>query len=323
MDTKSATPETVDDARRRELRKLRMDLGPVVLGALEDPRTVEVLLNADGRLWQERLGEPMQEIGTMPVCQAEAVLRTVAALLKRVVTRESPLIEGELPDGSRFAGQLPPVVSAPTFAIRKRASALYTLGQYVDAGIMTLAQANVIRQAVKARRNLVIAGGVGTGKSTLANAVLADISRQYPDERIIVLEDTVELQVSSLNVVAYRTSDEVDMRRLIRTTLRMRPDRVVVGEVRGAEALDLLVAWNLGHPGGLSTLHANGAADALPRLEMLVDMHPDAPRNIARFIADARPVILHLVRDPERGRKLWELLEVTGFGPGGYVTRTL
>ena len=315
--------EDATESERRELRKLRADLGPVVLGALEDPRTVEVLLNADGRLWQERLGEPLKQIGVMDAWQAEAIIRTVAALLKTIVTRERPLLEGELPDGSRFAGQVPPIVSAPTFAIRKRASAVYALGQYVDAGIMTLAQADIIRQAIKDRRNLLISGGTGTGKSTLANAALADITRQYPDERIIVLEDTVELQVSSLNVVQYRTSDEVDMRRLIRTTLRMRPDRVVVGEVRGGEALDLLIAWNLGHPGGLATLHANSAAEALPRLEMLVDMHPDAPRNIPRFIAEARPVILYITRDPERGRRVREVLEVTGFGPEGYQTRAI
>jgi type IV secretion system protein TrbB len=310
-------PNGADESRYRELRKLNADLGPVVLEALTDPLTVEVMLNADGRLWQERLGEPMREIGTMPVPQAEAVLRCVAATLKTVVTREHPLLEGELPDGSRFAGQLPPVVPAATFAIRKRASAVYTLGQYVDNGIMTLAQADALRQAVKDRRNLLISGGTGTGKSTLANAILADITRQYPDERLVVLEDTVELQVSSRNAVQYRTSENVDLRRLLRMTLRMRPDRVIVGEVRGAEALDLLIAWNLGHPGGLSTIHSNSAREALLRLEMLVGMHPGAPRDIERFIVETRPVVVHLERAPG-GRVVREVLEVTGSGSDGY-----
>ena len=183
---------------------------------------------------------------------------------------------------------------------------------------MTPGEVAVVRQAVRNHRNVLISGGMGSGKSTLANAILAEVTNQYPGERILVLEDTVELQVSSQNVVQYRTSAQVDLRRLLRTTLRMRGDRIIIGEVRGGEALDLLVAWNLGHPGGLSTLHANSAAEALLRLEMLVDMHPDAPRNIPRFITEARPVIVHITRNPERGRVVRELLEVTGFGPDGY-----
>jgi type IV secretion system protein TrbB len=322
MDTKSATPEAVDDARRRELRKLRMDLGPVVLGALEDPRTVEVLLNADGRLWQERLGEPMREIGTMPEWQADCVIRCVAAILKTTVTRENPIVEGELPDGSRFAGQIPPIVPAPTFAIRKRASAVFTLGQYVADGIMTRGQMEALFHAIKGRRNILLSGGTGSGKSTLANAVLAELTRQFPDDRILVLEDTVELQVSSRNMIQFRASEHVDVRRLIRTTLRMRPDRVIVGEVRGAEALDLLTAWNLGHPGGLSTVHADSARDALLRLEMLVDMSPSAPRQSERVIGRAKPVIAHLERAPG-GRVLREIIDVQGHGPEGYQINPL
>jgi P-type conjugative transfer ATPase TrbB len=322
MDTKSATPEAVDDARRRELRKLRMDLGPVVLGALEDPKSVEVMLNPDGRLWQERLGEPMREIGTMPAWQAEAVIRTVAATLRTTVTRENPIVEGELPDGSRFAGQIPPLVSSPVFSIRKRASAVFPLTRYVAEGIMTQRQADALCQAIKGRRNVVVSGGTGTGKSTLVNGLLAELSRQFPDERTLVLEDTVELQVSCRNVVQYRTSESVDLRRLIRTTLRMRPDRVIVGEVRGGEALDLLMAWNLGHPGGLSTVHADSARDALTRLEMLVGMNPSAPRQIERFLGETKPVIAHLERAPG-GRVLREIIDVTGHGPDGYQLNPL
>jgi type IV secretion system protein VirB11 len=322
MDTKSATPEAVDDARRRELRKLRMDLGSVVLGALEDPKTVEVMLNPDGRLWQERLGEPLREIGTMPAWQAEAVIRTVAATLRTTVTRENPIVEGELPDGSRFAGQIAPLVTSPVFSIRKRASAVFPLSQYVAEGIITQRQADALCQAIKGRRNVVVSGGTGTGKSTLVNGLLAELSRQFPDDRIVVLEDTVELQVSSRNVVQYRTSETVDLRRLIRTTLRMRPDRVIVGEVRGGEALDLLIAWNLGHPGGLSTVHADSARDALTRMEMLIGMNPSAPRHIERFLGQTKPVIAHLERAPG-GRILREIIDVTGYGPDGYQLNPL
>jgi type IV secretion system protein VirB11 len=264
----------------------------------------------------------MREIGAMPVWQAEAIIRTVAAILKTTVTRENPIVEGELPDGSRFAGQIPPVVSSPAFSIRKRASAVFPLSQYVAEGVMTQQQADALYQAIKVRRNVVVTGGTGTGKSTLVNGLLAELGRQFPDDRIAVLEDTVELQVSSRNVVQYRTSETVDLRRLIRTTLRMRPDRIIVGEVRGAEALDLLIAWNLGHPGGLSTLHADSAADALPRLESLVEMNPSAPRRLEAFIARARPVIAHLERAPG-GRVLREILDVQGHGPDGYQSQSL
>jgi type IV secretion system protein VirB11 len=255
----------------------------------------------------------------MPAWQAEAVIRTVAATLRTTVTRENPIVEGELPDGSRFAGQIPPLVTSPVFSIRKRASAVFPLTQYVAEGIMTRGQMEVLFQAVKDRRNILISGGTGSGKSTLGNAILADITRQYPDERILVLEDTVELQVSSRNAVQYRASENVDLRRLIRTTLRMRPDRVIVGEVRGPEALELLMAWNLGHPGGLSTVHADNAGAALLRLETLCCMHPDCPASLApRLISEAKPVIIHISRDPERGRRVREILEVTGHGPDGY-----
>jgi type IV secretion system protein VirB11 len=323
MDTKSSTPETVDDARRRELRKLRMDLGPLVLGALEDPRTVEVLLNADGRLWQERLGEPMREIGTMPAWQAEALVRTVAAILKTTITREHPWVEGQLPDGSRFAGQIPPLVTAPVFSIRKRASAVFPLSDYVAAGIMTEAQMETICQAVKDHRNLLISGSTGTGKTTMVNAIIAEITRQFPGQRLLILEDTDEIQCPAENAQKYLTCPEVSMTQLVRLTMRMRPDRLLVGEVRGPEALDWLDACNTGHPGGVCTLHANNARAALSRLRMLVSRHPESPKPIEPLLGEVMPIVMHITRDPERGRCVREVLEVTGFGPGGYQTQAL
>jgi type IV secretion system protein TrbB len=311
-----------DESRQRELRKLRVDLGPVVLAALEDPKTVEVVLNADGRLWQEKLGEPMRDIGTMPVWQAEALIGTVAAILKVTATRENCLLEGELPDGSRFAGQLPPVVSAPTFAIRKHASAVFSLAQYVAGGIMTPRQMEALCTAVRERRNLLVIGGVGSGKTTLCNAIIAEVVRQYPDDRLLIIEDTTELQCSAADYVQYRTSEQVNMTRLLRTTLRMRPDRILVGEVRGSEAMDLLFSWNLGHPGGIATLHANDAKSALSRLVMLVSMHPESPKPIEPLIADAELVIVHISRS-EGGRKVREILGVTGYDQNSFQVSQL
>jgi P-type conjugative transfer ATPase TrbB len=316
--------DVCDDARNRDLKKLRAEMGKVVLAALEDPKTIEVLLNPDGRLWQERLGEPLREIGTMPRHQAEALIGTVAAILKTTITRENPLVEGHLPlNGERFAGQIPPVVRAPCFAIRKPASAVFPLDDYVASGVMTQAQADALREAIRGHRNLLVAGATLSGKTTFVNGLIDEIVRQFPGERLLILEDTEEIQCSAINSVPYLASAEVSMTRLVRTTMRMRPDRILVGEVRGPEALDWLDACNTGHPGGVCTLHANNARAALSRLRMLISRHPEHPKPIEPLIAEAMPIIVHICRDPERGRRVREILEVTGFGPEGYQTQEL
>lgn len=305
-------PNGADETRNRELKKLRADLGPLVLEALADATTTDVYLNPDGTLRQTCLGRDPEIIGEMDPCQAEALIRSVAALLDATVGVDRPLLEGELPTGERFAAQLPPVVTAPTFSIRKPASAVYTLEQYVGQGILSPDQAQRLTQAVARRRNLVITGGMGTGKTTLANAILRAISAAYPKDRLLIIEDTRELQPSSADVVAFRAQEHVSMTQLVRASLRMTPTRILVGEVRGPEARDLLVCWNLGHPGGLCTVHADSARAALDRLELLVDMHPQAPRHLARLIVAASLVIVHLERDPSKGRRVTEILEVTG-----------
>jgi P-type conjugative transfer ATPase TrbB len=322
--TSTHLTEALGEAGRRELQKLRADMGKVVLAALEDPKTVEVMLNPDGRLWQERFGEPLRQIGTMPSWQAEALIRTVAALLKSTVTRENPLVEGHLPlNGERFAGQLPPIVSAPCFAIRKPASAVFPLEDYVASGVMTQAQADALREAIRDHRNLLVAGATLSGKTTFVNAIIDEIVRQFPNERLLILEDTEEIQCAAIDSVQYLTSAEVSMTRLVRMTLRMRPDRILVSEVRGPEALDMLDLWNTGHPGGVCTLHANNARSALTRLRSLVNRNPEAPREIEPLIGETQPIVVHLCRDPECGRRVREILEVTGYGPDGYQTKNL
>lgn len=315
----SKSLDDASEAERRELRKLRADLGPVILNALEDRKTVEVMLNADGRLWQEQLGEPMREIGTMDAWQAEALIRTVAAILKTTVTRENVILDGELPDGSRFSGQIPPVVSSPVFAIRKRASAVFPLSRYVEQGIMTEVQKGLLCAGVRDHRNIVVSGPVGSGKTTLLNALVREID---PAERILIIEDTTELQCSAPNSVQYRTSENADMTRLVRATLRMRPDRVLIGEVRGPEALDFLIACNLGHPGGMATVHANDAKSSLIRLETLVSMHPKAPRDIPRLIGEAQLLLVHITRT-KGGQVVREILDVAGYGPDDYQLKAL
>ena len=308
----------------RAKRKLERDMGPELLAALADPKTVEIMLNADGKLWQERLGEPMRCIGTLRVAQAQAIIETIAGYHGKEITRQRPILEGEFPlDGSRFAGQLPPVVPAPTFAIRKRAVAIFTLDQYIERGIMTVHQRQALVDAVRAHRNILAIGGTGSGKSTLVNAIISEMVIQDPTERVFIIEDTAEIQCAAENYVQYHTSIDVTMTALLKTTLRMRPDRILVGEVRGPEALDLLMAWNTGHEGGAATLHANNAKAGLDRLAMLISMHPDSPKPIEPLIGEAVHVIVHIARTPDGSRRIQEILEVSGYAGGQYITNSL
>lgn len=320
MVSENSDASTVRDRARK---KLERDMGPELLAALNDPRTVEVMLNADGRLWLERLGEPMACIGTLRVAQAQAIIETVAGYHGKEVTRAKPVLEGELPlDGSRFAGQLPPVVPAPTFAIRKKAVAIFTLDQYVAAGIMLPQERNLLIDAVRGHRNILVVGGTGSGKTTLVNAIIHEMVMQDPAERVFIIEDTGEIQCAAQNYVQYHTSADVNMTALLKTTLRMRPDRILVGEVRGPEALDLLMAWNTGHEGGAATLHANNARAGLDRLAMLISMHPDSPRPIEPLIGEAVHLVVHIAR-VEGSRRIQEILQVSGFASGRYSTQTL
>lgn len=307
----------------RAKKKLERDMGPLLVAALHDPRTVEVMLNSDGKLWQERLGEPMKCIGTMRVAQAEAIIKTVAGYHGKEVTRGKPILEGELPlDGSRFAGQLPPVVPSPTFAIRKKAIAIFSLDQYVSAGILSAAHYDAIKTAIRAHRNILVSGGTGSGKTTLINAIIRDMVEQDPAERIFILEDTGEIQCAAENFVQYHTSFDVPMTALLKATLRMRPDRILVGEVRGPEALDLLDAWNTGHEGGAATLHANNPAAALIRLKSLISRNESAPAEIEPLIGEVVHIVVHIARTPE-GRTVQDVLEVSGYKDGSYQTRNL
>ncbi len=183
-------------------------------------------------------------------------------------------------DGSRFAGKLPPIVSFPTFAIRKKALAIVTLDQYALAGSITPRQCAILKNAIAMHRNILVTGGTGSGKTTLINAIIHHMVVLDPAERIFIIEDTGEIQCAAENCVQYHMSLEVPMTALLRTTLRMRPDRILVGEVRGAEALDLSDAWNTGHEGGAATLHANNAQAGLARLKSLITRNPSAPQGI-------------------------------------------
>ena len=310
---------------RARLRiKLERDCGPVFIAAMHDPLTVEVMLNADGMLWQERLGNGMKLIGEIRNIQAQAILKSVASFHGLVVTRDSPRLECEWPlDMSRFAGQLPPVVREVTFAIRKKASAVFTLDQYVERSIMKAAQADVLRDAIHAHRTILVTGGTGSGKTTLVNAIIFEMVAQNPTERFVTIEDTAELQCSAPNQVQYYTSATTTLTDLVKGTLRMRPDRIVVGEVRDAAALDLLDVLNTGHEGGVATLHANNALAGLTRLRSLISRNKSAPAEIEPLISEAVHVVVHITRTPDKSRRIQEILAIDGYANGQYLTRSL
>jgi len=249
-----------NDARQRQIEALKRSFGPAIMPLFADKRVIEIMLNPDGRLWAERAGHGMEYLGEFSPIQAMAAIQATAALIDTVVNADHPILECELPNGeSEFGGArmealIPPVVARPTFAIRKKAELIFDLANYVEKGILSPGGRDFIENAVRQRKNILISGGTGTGKTTLANAVLEAVARLDPESRIVIIEDTLELQCAAKNAVFLRTSDGVDQTRLLRATMRLRPDRIVVGEVRDKSALALLKAWNTGHPGGVGCM---------------------------------------------------------------------
>ncbi|PVE50578.1 P-type conjugative transfer ATPase TrbB [Rhizobium rhizogenes] len=302
----------------RLVRKLQDALGDQLCVALDDATVVEIMLNPDGRLFIERLGHGVAEAGVMTPAAAEVVIGSVAHALQSEADDERPIISGELPiGGHRFEGLLPPVVSGPAFTIRRRASRLIPLDDYVTSKVMTEAQASAIRSAIDARMNIVISGGTGSGKTTLANAIIAEIVLSAPDDRIVILEDTAEIQCAAENAVCLHTSDTIDMARLLKSTMRLRPDRIIVGEVRDGAALTLLKAWNTGHPGGVTTIHSNTAMSALRRLEQLTAEASQQPMQ--EVIGEAVDLVVSIERTG-KGRRVREVIHIEGYRNNHYQT---
>ena len=304
----------------RKRAMLRTAMGPAIAAALADPLCLEVMVNPDGALRLDRLGFGRSDTGErLEPAQIERIIRLVASHARTEVHSASPVVSAELPPhgdglaGERFEGVLPPVSTGPCFSIRKPASRVYTLADYVSDGIMSAEAARSLSVAVVDRRNILVAGGTSSGKTTLANALLAELAAR--DERVILIEDTRELQCAAPDTVALRTCPGVvTMGDLVRSTLRLRPDRIIVGEVRGGEALDMLKAWNTGHPGGIATVHANSATSALYRLEQLIqEAVVTVPR---RLIAEAIDIVV-FIEGRGTGRRIGAALSVAGLDASG------
>lgn len=300
----------------RRIQMLRTAMGPLIAAALEDPDVVEIMLNPDRTLWVDRLSSGRAPLGVeLSEADGERIIRLVAAHVGAEVHRGQPLLSAELPEtGERFEGILPPAAPGPAFALRKRAVGVIPLERYVTDGMMTAAHADFLVRVVHERQNILIAGGTSTGKTTLANALLAEIAAT--GDRVLVLEDTIELQCTARDHVPLRTrAGVVTMQELVRATMRLRPDRVVVGEVRGGEALDLIKVWGTGHPGGIATIHASSALGALLRMEQLIlEVAVNPPRAL---IAEAVNVVVYIA-GRGRKRRIDTIARVVGFDGAGY-----
>ena len=314
--TKSVTAVAFrSESFARGARMLRTALGADIAAFLDDAGIVEVMLNPDGRLWIDRLAGGLEDTGArLSADDGERIVRLVAHHVGAEVHAGNPRLSAELPEtGERFEGLLPPVVAAPSFAIRKPAVAVFTLADYVDARIMRADQAECLRAAVHTRKNILVAGGTSTGKTTLVNALLAEVAQT--GDRIVLIEDTRELQCAAPNLVALRTKDgAATLTDLVRSALRLRPDRIPIGEVRGAEALDLIKAWGTGHPGGVGTLHAGSALGALRRLEQLIQ---EAVITVPRSLIAETIDLIAVLAGRGSARRLVELARVEGLSPDG------
>jgi type IV secretion system protein TrbB len=325
----------------RYVEKLVREFGDTLMAQLRDPGTEDIVLNPDGKLWVKTVGESFRSFGTMPPTQALSAFGTLAAIKGTIIHHDQPILETDLPmDGSRFQALIQPVVSSPVFAIRCRPRKIFTLEDYEKAHVLSdrndplnvsrerdhflqsirgRSHREIIQKAVAARKNILIVGSTGSGKTTLVNAVLHELGQVAPDDRVLLIEDTTELQCTVANHVALLAVGKVSMLDCLRSCMRLKPDRIVVGEVRGAEAHTMLKAWNTGHPGGAATVHANDAVSGLRRLESLVAEATTAPQQA--LIGEAIDLVIFI--DPEKsvpaGRKIREVIVVLGYENGKYV----
>jgi type IV secretion system protein TrbB len=331
----------VIDRATRVDEKLRREFGSLVLGLMEDDRTEDIVLNPDGLLWVYRIGEGFVPVGQMSEEQAYSAVGTIASCRQTVINHDHPILETELPlNGARFEAIIPPVTRRPVFAIRMRPRKIFTLGDYQSAGILTrkddpingragrkssfvesvrgLAHAEIIEHAVRARMNVLAVGKTGAGKTALVNAALDAVVKVAPKDRVVTVEDTFELQCGVRNFVDLRAIGNVTLDQCVRACMRLRPTRIIVGEVRGAEALELLKAWMTGHPGGVATIHGESALAGLIQLEGYVAEATSAPKQTLIAETIHLVIFIDLEATIPAGRKVKEVAVVLGYENGRY-----
>ena len=325
MTTAQATVRPAEESARQFRDSLCRALGTVVLEAFANPDVTEVYVNPSGHIYLDTRSVGRVAAGTR--LTSEQILRflnLVGSRVPMVLNTARPQIQAELPAegflGARLQGFIPPLVSAPSFNLRKPPTTVYSLADYETAGILSPRHREAVTEAVRTRRNILVAGGTASGKTTLVNAVLLEITTTFPRDRIVVLEDTVELRCAAPDHLALRTTDGVRLRDLVKASLRTSPDRIVVGEVRDDAALDLLDAWETGHPGGCATLHANDSLAALYRLDRLAQRANAGPQ--AHLVGDAINLVVMIAGGSQR-RRVTEVTEVLGFNGSSYELRPI
>lgn len=302
--------ENFDEKVKNASVRIQHSFGSELFEIYSDPKLMEMMFNSDGKLFYQMIGEPAKEYEhPVPSARIERIIKLAAHIGNHNLSYQSPILETTLPfDGARFSATIPPITSVPTFSIRKKALRIFSLQEYIDNGGLTEAQYQIIKEAVRTHKNILVAGSTGSGKTTFCNAVIQEISSQYPNERIIMIQDVAELQCASKNFVDFISDQFTTPTQLVKLCLRYKPTRILMGEIRDGVALDLLDLWNTGHEGGLSTVHANNALSTLTRLENLVERHPNAPKRIPEVIAETLDLILFI-----EDRKLSEILSITGY----------
>lgn len=294
---------------------LAFNCGSIIMDAVRDPDVLEIMLNPDGKIWIEKYGKDQECVGELPIAQSKVLLSLVASALDLVVDAQNPVVEGSFPlDGSRFEGTFPPIVGpGASFSMRKKASKIITLQEYLASGAITEEVIPILDAAILGRKNIVVVGGTSSGKTTFCNGVIHRLDELCPGDRLLILEDTAELQSSARNAVFFLTSDlaKIGMRQLTRVCMRYAPKRILVGEVRDSAALELLKLWNTGHPGGIGTFHADSAFEALERLEELVEEAGVGPKQ--KLIGRAVDLIIYMTKTPQNTRIVSEILQVNRF----------
>ena len=311
----------------RLANKLRQKL-EIIQPFLDDESVTDIMLNPDGKIWIDRLTEGITETDVaIEPSQAMLIIGAVADFNGKTANADNSILHGVLPDGERFEAVIPPSTpDFPTWTIRCPRSASFLLSDYVATGRMPEYVADYIRKAVAQKKNIIVSGGTGSGKTTLTNAILSELNLSSPDERILVMEDTREINIDMKDKVFFTANEKQTMTNLLAASLRYRPDRIILGEIRGAEALDLLKSWNTGHPGGISTVHANSAHSALARFEtLLLEANGNLNINFIRsLVGDAVDCVIHIQREKKFGPQLSEVIEVkTIDNHGNYVTETV
>ncbi|MBP2629463.1 MAG: P-type conjugative transfer ATPase TrbB [Firmicutes bacterium] len=311
-----------EESFNRSLELLQYAMGSM-LDYMQDENIFELIVNPDGKLWIDTFGKGKIYTGIdITPDKAKQIIYAVAAISKQVITENFPLLEAEVPntktfDSFRFQGLLPGVVTGPALNIRKHPKKILTLDNYVEQGVITERQKAVLVQAIRDKKNIIAAGATASGKTTFLNALLAEIAKL--SDRVVMIEDTKELHCTAEDCVAIRTFRSVNMIEALRATLRMSPNRIVVGEIRGEEALTLLDAWSTGHGGGCSTVHSNSAYDTLLRLENLTSRVAKNPQQVT--ISRAVDMVAYL-RYSGLKRTLEEIICVKGYdaNANAYIT---